>query len=98
MNAQRAPVALEQNVKVAAGLRVLHHAETGAMSGNGEVLAIIAGDLQKDAAIRAAFIGLAGRMQKSRSEFEAGCDVAPVAQRQPQLLQDGDVLLAARQI
>ena len=82
MDAQGAPAAFEQNVKVAAGLRAFHHAETGAVSGNGEVLAIVGGDLQKHPAVRPAFIGLAGRMQKSRAEFETGCDTAAVAERQ----------------
>ena len=41
MNTQRAPAALEQNIEVAAGLRVLHHAETKAVSGNGQVVIVV---------------------------------------------------------
>jgi len=60
MDPQRAPAAFEQNIKVAAGLRVLHYAETGAVSGSGDIRGVVGGDLQKHSAVRTAFIGLTG--------------------------------------
>src|SRR5215469_12691261 len=98
MDSQRAPATFEENVKVAAGLRIFHNAETGAVSGNGDVLAVVGGDLEKHTAVRTALVSLAGRVQKSRAEFEAGCDPPPVAQRQAQVLQTVHVLFVARKI
>src|SRR5215472_17425417 len=98
MDPQRAPAAFEQNIKVAAGLRVLHYAETGAVSGNGDVRGVVGGDLQKHAAVGTALISLAGGMHKSWPEFEAGCDVATVAKGQAENLQRGSVLAVARKI
>ena len=87
MNAKRAAAALDQNVEVAPRLRRLDHAETRAVSRNGKVGGVLRGDLEEDAAVGTAFIGLAGRVQKARSEFEAGRDTTPIADAEPQFLQ-----------
>ena len=98
MNAQRATAALEQDIEVAACLGILHHSETRAMARNGQIVAIVGRDLKKDAAVRPALVSLAGRMQKSRAEFEASCGVVAIAQREPQLLQSRCILFIARKI
>ena len=98
MNPQRATAALEQNIEVAAR-PALHHSETSAMARNRQIVAIVGCDLKKDAAVRPTLVSLAGRMQKSRAEFETGCGVVPIAQSEPHLLQSRCVLfIAARKI
>ena len=42
---------------------------------HGNIELIVAGDLQKHAAIRTAFVSLAGRMEEAWTDFGAGCDV-----------------------
>src|SRR5579863_2346546 len=87
MDAQRTPAAFDKNVEIAARLRGLHYAETGAVARNGQILGIVRGDLEKYSAVGPAFIGLAGRMQKARTEFEASRDMMAVAQFKPPPLQ-----------
>src|SRR5581483_4917632 len=70
MNAQRAPLALKENAEIAARLRRLDDAEARAMARNGKVVGVVGRDLQKHAAVRAAFVGLPGGMQKTRAEFQ----------------------------
>ena len=98
MRPKRAPAALEQHIEIAARLRRFHHAEARAMRRDRQILGVVRGDLQKHAAVRPAFVGLAGRMQKARAEFETGRDMAPVAHREPRLLQGRGVGIVARDI
>src|SRR5260370_31896032 len=98
MNPQRATAALEQNIEVAACLGILHHSETSGMARNRQIVAIVGCDLKKDAAVRPTLVSLAGRMQKSRAEFETGCGVVAIAQSEPHLLQSRCVLFIARKI
>src|SRR5882724_722592 len=87
MDAQQAPAALGEDVEVAARLRRLDSAEAVATAGHVELRGIIAGDLEKDAGIGAAFIGLAGGMQEARPEADAGRDVLGVADGMAHRLQ-----------
>ena len=98
MYAQRAPAALQQHIEIAAGLRRFHHAKTRAVRRDRQILGVVRGDLQKHAAVRPAFVGLAGRMQKARAEFETSRDMAAVAHRQPRLLQGRGIGVVARDI
>ena len=79
MDPQRAASALDQHRQVAAGLRSLNHAKAIAAAGNADILRIMAGDLQENAGIRSALVGLAGRMLESRSEAETGRRAGRVA-------------------
>src|SRR4029077_14158456 len=71
MHGERAAAAFGKDVEIAASLRGLYGAERVFLVGHGQIRGVIARDLQKDAAVRAAFVGLAGRMQESRAEAEA---------------------------
>src|SRR3954468_14059738 len=81
MYPQRAAAAFGQHVEIAARLRRLDHAKTRLLAGHREILGIVGGDLQEDAAVRPAFVGLPGGMQEARPEFRAGRDMALVANR-----------------
>ena len=48
---------------------------------------VVAGDLQKDAAVRSAFVGLPGGVQKARAEAEHGGDFLGVADGEAHFLQ-----------
>ena len=79
MDAQRAPAALGQHLEVAARLGRLDDAEGVLLARHRQVVRVVAGDLQEDAAVRPALVGLAGRVQEARPEAEAGGDALPVA-------------------
>ena len=98
MDAQRAPATFEQNVEIATRLRGFHHAKARAVAGNGQVLGVVRSDLEEHTAVWPALVSLSGRMQKARTEFEAGRDVAAIAQRQPPRLQARHVCLVMREV
>src|SRR6266702_7182184 len=98
MHAERAPTAFGEHLEVGARLRGLHDPEACAVSRDRQVLGVVRGDLEKDAVVGPAFVGLAGRMQETGTEAETGCDPPPVAQSEPQLLQCVDMSLVARKI
>jgi hypothetical protein len=79
MNAQGPPVAVGEDLEIPASLGRFHDAERIFLAGHGKIGSIVAGDLQEDAGIRAAFIGLPGGMEKSRAEAEAGGNTLLVA-------------------
>src|SRR5579883_2675837 len=81
MNAQSTAVAFGKNLKVAAGLRRLYHSEGVLLPGHRKIGGIVTRDLQEHAGIRAAFISLAGRMEKAESKTEARGDAAFVADK-----------------
>src|SRR5665213_390480 len=77
--AQHATVAFHQHCEVAASLRCLDQSKAVGMSGHIYISRVIAGDLQKHTGVRAAFVGLPGRMLEARSETEAGGGTGLVA-------------------
>src|SRR6185295_18703424 len=79
MHAQRATAPIEEHLEVAPGLRRLDDAKGVARARHGEVADIVAGDLQEDAAVGAALVGLPGRVQKARTETQARGDLPMVA-------------------
>src|SRR6185437_8084028 len=87
MHPQGAPAAFGEDVEIAARLRRLDDAEAVPSARHVEVARIVAGDLQKDARIGAALIGLAGRMEEARAETEAGGDPLRAADRDAYCLQ-----------
>src|SRR5205814_4960911 len=91
MHAQRAAAALGQNLKIAARLGGLDHAEAGPLAGHGEILCVIGCDLKKYPAVRPALVGLPGRMQEPWSEFGTGGDMTVVTNLQPHPLQSLDM-------
>src|SRR5262249_26026012 len=95
VHTQCAPATLGEHAEVAARLRRFDNAEADPLSGYWKIFGWLRGDLKKDTAVRAAFVSLAGGMQKARPEAETGRDAPPVAQRHAQLLQTGCVALIA---
>jgi hypothetical protein len=96
MQAQDAPPALAEHLEVALCLRRLDGAETVLMPRQPpqppqpphiEIGGVVAGDVQKHAGVRAALIGLTGRMEKARSEAETGGDPLAVADHDADRLQ-----------
>ena len=71
MDAEGAAAAFSEDIEVTASLRGLYGAERVFLIGHGEVGSIVAGDLEKYAAVGATFVSLSCGMQKSRAETEA---------------------------
>ena len=92
VHAQRAALAVGENLKVPASLRRFHHSESVLLSGNRQVGRVVAGDLQEDAAVGPAFVSLPGGVQESRAEPEAGRDPFLISHHHPQSLQERFVL------
>src|SRR6185503_7228005 len=93
MHAQCSATAIGKDLEVSSRLRRLHDAERVLRAGHRQVASVVASDLQKDAAVRATFVGLPGRMQETWAEAEAGCDFLRVANGVTNLLQPGLVPL-----
>src|SRR5947209_15601165 len=72
MHAKCASLALDQHAEIAAGLCCLYHTERITLARNRKVVCIVAGNLQEDAGVWAAFISLPGGMQEAWTEAEAG--------------------------
>src|SRR5260370_32330956 len=70
MESQSPAATLGKHREIAARLRGLDHAERVPLTGDRQIFGIIAGDLQKNAAVGTAFVGLSGGMQEARSEAE----------------------------
>ena len=79
--------AFGEHVEITARLRRLDDAKGIGLSRYRQVFGIIAGDLQKDTAVRPAFVGLSGRVQKARPKAEAGREFLAVADLEAQALR-----------
>src|SRR5712691_13492784 len=91
MYAQQSAAAFGQDVEIAARLRRLDHAKAVSLSRHGEILSILAGDLQDHPAIGAALIDLSSRVQKARPETDASRGSELVADHSTQPLQRLDI-------
>src|SRR5215469_16157104 len=98
VSAESTPAALRQNVEIAACLRLLDDAKGIGLAGNRQILGIVAGDLQKNAAVRPAFISLPRRVLKARPEADACRRLGTVADRAPEPLHRIDMGRAALDI
>ena len=78
VDAQGATAALGEHREVAAGLRRLDDAEGVALPRHGQIAGVVGRDLQEHALVRAALVGLAGRVQEARPEADAGGDVGAI--------------------
>ena len=81
METQHPAPALGQHFEIAPGFRRLDDAEGVFLAGNREIVGVVAGDLQEDAAVGPALVGLPGGMQKARAEPKAGRDALAVAHK-----------------
>jgi hypothetical protein len=72
MHTQDTPAALGEHLQIAAGLRRLNDAEAVFVARHIEIARVVARDLQEHAGVRAAFVELTRRMEKARTESEAG--------------------------
>ncbi len=71
MHTQGAAAAIGEDLEISAGLRTFYHSERVFLTGDRYVSRVVTRDLQKYAAVGAAFVGLSGRVQKTRAEAEA---------------------------
>src|SRR5579884_4037466 len=72
MDAQRPPLAFRQHAEITSRLGCFHYAERVSLPRHRQIILVVAGNLQKNAGVRAALVGLAGGMQKTRTKAEAG--------------------------
>src|SRR5215471_5092432 len=98
MDTQGATTAFGKDAKIAARLCRLDDTKRIFLSRNGKIRSIIACDLKKDAAVRAAFVSLAGGMQKARAESKASGDPLLVANNVTKFLQDFFVFAVHRDV
>src|SRR5208283_2304087 len=95
MDPQRAPPVLDHGVEIAARLRVLHDAEGIGMAGNGDVLGLVAGDLQEDPRVWTALVSLSRRVLEARAETQAGSGERALVNQGPQFVERASVRLVA---
>src|SRR5260370_16422028 len=86
MPKQGAAPAIGEDLEISAGLCGLHYAEGVFLAGNRYVVGVVAGDLEEYTGVGSAFVGLTGRVQKTRAEAEAARDRPGVAGRMPHFL------------
>src|SRR5260370_14706448 len=87
MPKQGAAPAIGEDLEISAGLCGLHYAEGGFLAGNRYVVGVVEGDLEEYTGVGSAFVGLTGRVQKTRAEAEARRDVLGVADCMADFLQ-----------
>src|SRR5579859_1500407 len=74
MDAQRAAVTFRENGKIAARLSGFYHAKSVSLTRNKEVHSIVASNLQENAGVGTALIGLSRGMKEARSKAQDGRD------------------------
>src|SRR5690349_19926164 len=79
MNAKCAAATFGEDVEVTTGLRGFYNAEGVLLSRHVEIGSIVTSDLEEDAAVGTAFVGLTGGMQKARAEAETSGEFRFVA-------------------
>ena len=77
-------------MEVAARLRRLHDAESVLASRHGNVLRVVARDLEEDSAVGPAFVGLPGGVQEARAEAEARRHAPGIARDIEAMFWQGD--------
>src|ERR1700751_3504733 len=87
MDPHRTAISFCENLKITASLRGLYDPKCVFLFGHRDVNCVITGNLEKDAAVGSALVGLAGGMLKTRPKFRAGGDALFVANRMTDRLQ-----------
>src|SRR6266702_5152518 len=72
VDAERPAIAIGKNGEIAARLGGLDDAKGEFLARDRNIGSIIAGELEKNAGVRTALVGLAGGVEKARAEAEAG--------------------------
>src|SRR5215468_8146240 len=72
MDSQGSAPAFRQNLKVSTRLCCFHDAERVLLAGNGQVVRVLASQLQKHSCVRASLVRLSGRVQEAWPEAETG--------------------------
>src|SRR6516225_963832 len=72
MNAQSAAAPLREYREISARLSGFDHTESVFLPGDGEIHGVVTGDLQEDAAVGAALVGLPRGMKETGAEAQAG--------------------------
>ena len=98
MRPQRAPAAFCEHLKVAARLRFLDNSEGIRVARHRQILGIVTGDLQKDAAVRSALIGLPRRVLEAWPKANACRRLGAVADHAAEPLHRIDMSGAARDV
>src|SRR5688500_6073952 len=93
MGAERAAVALYEDLEIPSCLGRLHHTEGVLPSRHGHIDGVIARNLQEHARVRATLVALSRRVQEAWSEFKARCDALVVADAMAHRLQHALVRL-----
>src|SRR5215210_4617325 len=88
MHTQRPTPTIEQDLKIAASLCGLDHAEGILLSRHRQIDLVIECDLQKDAVVPASFVRLSGRMQKAWAKAETCCGASFLEHNFADRLQD----------
>src|SRR5580700_4117970 len=79
MNSQCPAIPLRENLKIASSLRGLYDPECVFLFGHRNINCVITSDLEKDAGVGSALVGLARGMLKTRAKFRTGGDTFFVA-------------------
>src|SRR5579859_1606817 len=87
MDPQCTAIPFCENLKIAPCLGRLYDPKCVFLFGHRNVDRVIASDLEKDAAVGSALVGLAGGMLKTRPKFRAGGDALFVANRMTDRLE-----------
>ena len=91
MNTKRAAMTFGEDLKITARLRRLDDAERERLTGDRQVVLVVAGDLQKHAGVRTAFVGLPRGVQEARAEAKARSQMPAVAHAVAHALKQGFV-------
>ena len=84
VDAERASAPLDKIVEVAAGLRRLDDAKAVGVTGHDHIGRVVAGDLKEHAGIRAALVGLPGRVLEAGAKSKTGRGMRLVANTRTQ--------------
>src|SRR6266568_1207842 len=87
MYTQRAATAICKDLKIPPCLCRFHCSECVFLAGDGNIVLVVAGDLQKYTAVGSTFVCLAGGMQETRTKAEASGNLFSVPYGVADLLQ-----------
>src|SRR5450432_4463456 len=87
MDTQSTAATVGQYLEISPGLGGFYDSESVFLVGHTQIGGVIAGDLQEDSGIWAAFVSLSGGVQEARAESQTGCCVLFVAHGVAEFLQ-----------